>query len=185
MTTRTRRLLHAMATVCALAVVVSSCGGGDGDDESSRDSTTDESTTTTVETTTTTLSPEEQVIADYNAAQAAVKEAYDPADPEHPDLLAHYAGTMLERHQFTLTEYQLEGVSDVLLSKESDPQVVSLDDTTAVVEDCMTEVLQMTDSDTREPQADERTYTVLLRDELELIKGTWKIVDGEGIEETC
>jgi hypothetical protein len=131
------------------------------------------------------LSPEEQVIADYDAAQAAVKAAYDPADPEHPDLLKHYTGPYLDRHQLRLREYQLEGASDVLLDKESNPQLVSLDDTTAVIENCMTEVLQMTDSETREPQADPRTYNVLIRYDLELIDGTWKISDGRTIDEAC
>ena len=71
------------------------------------------------------------------------------------------------------------------MSKETNPRVVSVDDSSAVVEDCLTEVLQYTDTVTRALQGESRTYTVLIRDELELIDGTWKIVDGRTIEETC
>ena len=183
---RMRRAFHALALVCAVAVAVTACGAGDGGDEGSgSDSTIDESATTTEEGTTTTLSPEDAVIADYNASQAAIQAAYDPANPDHPDLLKYLAGPTLEGHQTTLAEYQLEGVSDVLLSKESNPQVISLTGTTAVVENCMTEVLQLTDTETREPKGEPRTYTGYIRDELELIDGTWKIIDGEGLRETC
>ena len=183
---RMRRAFDALALVCAVAVAVTACGGGDGGDEGgASDSTIDESATTTEEETTTTLSPDDAVIADYNAAQEAVKAAYDPADPEHPDLLTHYSGPVLERHQATLAEYQLEGLSDVLLSKESNPQVISLLDTTAVVEDCMTEVLQLTDSTTRESESEPRTYGGLIRSDLELIDGTWTVVDARTVEEVC
>ena len=182
---RMRRALRAIATVGALTVAVAAYGDDASGEEGGSDPTADESTTTTADATTTTLSPEDQVIADYDTAQTAVKVAYDSADPEHPDLLAHYAGPMLERHQTTLAEYQLEGVSDVLLSKESDPQLTSFADTTAEVEDCMTEVLQLTDSAAREPKADPRTYTALVRSDLELIDGTWKITDARTIEEAC
>ena len=63
--------------------------------------------------------------------------------------------------------------------------MISLTGTTAVVENCMTEVLQLTDTETREPKGEPRTYTGYIRDELELIDGTWKIIDGEGLRETC
>jgi len=183
-TLRIRRAFLALVTVGAV-VAVAGCGGGDGDEESSSGSTTDESTETTAEATTTTLSPEDEVKTDYAAAQEAIKAAYDPANPEHPDLLTHYAGPVLERHQTALAEYQLEGLSNVLLSKESDPEVTSLDDTTAVIEDCMTEVLQLTDTETRQPEGEAKTHTALIRADLELVEGTWTIVDARTIEEAC
>ena len=182
---RMRRGFHALALVCAVAVAVTACGGGDdGDEGSASDSTIDESATTTAEATTT-LSPEEAVIADYHLATEAVQAAFDPPNPQHPDLLATHSGAQLERYQSRLAEYQAEGRSDVLVSKETNPRVVSVDDSSAVVEDCLTEVLQYTDTVTRELQGEPRTYTVLIRDELELIDGTWKIVDGRTVEETC
>jgi hypothetical protein len=125
------------------------------------------------------------VLADYTAATEAVQAAFDPPDPQHPDLLATHAGPQLERYQTRLAEYQIEGRSDVLVSKETNPQVISVDDITAVVEDCLTEVLQYTDTVTREPQGEPRTYTVLIRDDLELVDGNWKVVDGRTVEETC
>ena len=73
----------------------------------------------------------------------------------------------------------------MLLSKESNPQVISLLDTTAVVEDCMTEVLQLTDSTTRESESEPRTYGGLIRSDLELIDGTWTVVDARTVEEVC
>lgn len=183
MTVAMRRPVRAMAAVGALALVLGACGGDDGGGEDG-DAATDESSGAD-ESTTTTLSPEDEVIAAYDRAQEAVEAAFDPPNPEHPDLLASYAGPLLERQQARLAEYQVDGVSDVLVSKESDPQVVEIGDTTAVVEDCMTEVLQYTDTETREPQGEPRTYTALTESDLELIDGTWKIVDGRTIEEAC
>lgn len=186
-----RRAFRALVTAGALTLAVAACGGGDSgddggvDEESTGEPTADESTTTTVETTATTLSREEQVIADYNAATEAVQAAFDPPDPEHPDLLATHSGPQLERYQTRLTGYQVENQSDVLLSKETNPQVISLDDTTAVVEDCLTEVLQYTDAVTRAPRGEPRTHTLLIHDDLELIEGTWKVVDGGSVGETC
>ena len=177
------RPLRTMALTVVVAVMISACGGADSDDD---EETEPEPASTTGEaTTSTTLSPEDEVLADYSAAEAAVKAAYDPADPAHPDLLAYYAGAMLDRHQTTLSEHQAEGLSDVLVSKESNPQVVSVDGTTALIENCMTEVLQVTNTATREPQAEPRTYTALVEFDLELIDGTWKIIDARTIEETC
>lgn len=177
-----RRAVRPAGLVAALFWVVAGCGGDSGGEEADEDGGT---TTSAESSSTTTLSPEEQVLADYDDAQAATKAAYDPADPEHPDLLAHYAGPLLARHQTRLTEYQLGGLSNVLVSKESDARVVSLDETTAVIENCMTEVLQMTDSETRQPQAEPQTSTGLVSLDVALIDGTWKIMDGRTIEETC
>jgi hypothetical protein len=178
-----RHALRTTALAVAVVVAFTACGGDDTGDAAGGEA---ESASTTVdETTSTTLSPEDEVLADYTAAEAAVKAAYDPADPDHPDLLAYYAGAMLERHQTTLSEYQAEGLSDVLVSKESTPEVVSVTDTTALIENCMTEVLQVTNSTTREPQAEPRTYTALVEFDLEHIDDTWKIVDARTIEETC
>lgn len=178
---RSARLL-----VVGAMIALSACGGDAAGEEADEDpsTTVDESTSTTIATTTT-LSPEEQVLADYEAAQAAITAAFDPPDPDHPDLLATLAGEHLDRVQVRLSQYELEGRSDVLISKQSDPRVISIDDTTAVVENCVTEILQYTDTETREPLGEQRTYTALLNVDLELIDGTWKIVDGETIDETC
>lgn len=177
-----KRVTEAMALVGALVLVVA-CGGGN--DDEGGDEATDDDPTTTAEATATTLSPEDEVIAAYEQAQVAVEAAFDPPDPDHPDLLASYGGVQLERFQTRLTEYEIEGVSDVLVSKESNPQVVSVEDTAATVEDCMTEVLQHTDTATREPEGEPRTYHQLIRSSMENTAGAWKLVDARTIEETC
>jgi hypothetical protein len=186
--------IHARALAAAgiplLILGIAACGGGDdGDGETNSTEpteATDEATDdTAAESTTTTLSPEAEVLAAYDRAQLAVKAAFDPANPQHPDLLATHAGAQLERFQEDLAEYELEGVSEVLLDKESNPTVVTLGDTAALVEDCMTEVLQVVDTATRQPRAAERSYTVLLNVDLERIDGAWKIVSSRIVEETC
>jgi hypothetical protein len=144
-----------------VAVLLSACGGDDTGVAEGGEA--EPAAPTAGETTSTTLSPEDEVLADYAAAEAAVKVAYDPAGPASPGLLEHYAGAVLDRHQTTLSEYQAEGLSDVLRDG----------------------VLQVTNSTTRPPQAEPRTYVGLIEFDLERIDGTWKIVDVRTIEETC
>jgi major membrane immunogen (membrane-anchored lipoprotein) len=180
-----RRPARAGVILLALTLGAAACGGGDDGDGAG-----DETTTTTAESspddeTTTTLSPEDEVLAAYERAQAAIASAFDPADPDNVDLLATHAGAQLERIQTRLTDYQLEGLSDVAVSKETAPQVLTVTGSTATVEDCQTEVLQLMDSATRAPQGEPRTLTGLTQVDLELVDGAWKIVDGRLVEETC
>jgi len=166
-----------LAVVVALAT---GCGGGDDNASAPRHTTTTEAASTS-----TTLSAEDQVLAVYARGQEALTTAYDPPDPNNAELLATVSGPLLARHQAVLTEYQTEGVSEVTVSKQSDPHVVEVGATTATIENCLTEVLQLMDSASRAPRGDPRTLTGLSRIQLQVVDGAWKLVDGQVVAETC
>lgn len=177
------------AIAAGLMLMLAACGD-DGEDDTAETDTTEESSEgepdgTDPEETEEELSPEDEVLAAYEAAWDAVVAAYDPPDPEHPDLLATFGGDALLRHQVALENYQLDGLSEVATSSENDPQVASLVDDTAVVEDCIKEVTEMLDTETREPQKEPQEVTVHSRRHMERTEGTWKIVQVETLGESC
>lgn len=169
-------------------VLLGACGGDDGDNADDGTDDTEaagSSESESEETTTTTLSAEGEVLAAYEDARAAVAAAYDPADPEHPDLLASFDGRALRLHQTTLGDLQSQGLSDVATSDESDPKVLSVVADTAVVEDCIVQELQKMSSDTREPQGAPREVATHIEWSLERIDDAWKVVQGETLGESC
>lgn len=181
--------------VAGVVLVLSGCGGDDGGSggeerepasQAAGGSEPEETTTTT-----TALSPEEQEVLDaYEAANEAVVAAYDPADPEHPDLHATHGGQALFNLMNHLVNYQMEGLSVVATSSENDPEVISVSGDEAIVEDCVSEVLETFDAETREPVRDPEMSVAHSHIHMERRDGTWKVIRAEpaveGVaEETC
>jgi hypothetical protein len=187
-----RRTVGLVAIVASLTWFAASCGGDDDDAGSRDDATTEEGgsdesddTTTTAEDTSTTLSPEDEVLAAYEAASSdALAAAYDPPNPDHPDLLAHFDGEALTRHQGILRQLQATGVSYVG-TIELHPTLTSLAGSEAVVEDCYEEHTETVRTETREPVG-EPTDTILhVENHLQAIDGAWKIVQIQELSEPC
>jgi hypothetical protein len=149
-----KRWFRSAACALAAVLVLGACGGGGGDDDESAGSGDRETTTTTAaepETTTTAaLTPEEQVLRDYDAAHQAIIAASNPPDPNHPDLLAHMGGDALARQQSQLRQWQgLNVAADT--SVVSRPEVTSISGSVATVRDCFTDTTTIIDLSTGQP----------------------------------
>jgi len=173
----------------ALLLAGAACNGDD--DEAGGDTTTTDADTgttaapTTTQAPTTTLTPEEEVLAAYRAADAAVSAAFDPPNPNHPDLLAHLSGDALARVQSQVSQLQGQGVS-VVSTLEAHPVLRSIAGQTAIVEDCFVIQEQIVDSATRAPVGEPGTQVVVhIESTLERIDGTWKVVREQELSESC
>ena len=183
-----RRTALVLALASALLLAGAACNG---DDEAGSATTTNDSgpaTTAAPSTTlapTTTLSPEDEVLAAYRAANDAINVAFDPPNPNHPDLVAHFSGEALSRVQGRVSQFEGQGVS-VIGTLESDPAVLSLAGGSAVVEDCFVAHDQIVDSVTRQPIGDPGEPVVVhVESHLELIDGTWKVVSEQELSDPC
>jgi hypothetical protein len=169
-----------------LVTVVAACSGDN--DDAGGTTTTEESVTTaeptTTEATTTTLTPEEEVLTAYRNAANAVYAAYDPPNPNHPDLLAYLAGDILARVQNQLTQYQSQGVS-VVGTVQLAPTLRTIAGDTAVVEDCFLDRSQSVLTATREPVGQPSETVLHIDGHLERIDGSWKVVRQEELSEPC
>jgi hypothetical protein len=183
---RTRRLAGVLASFVALGLVAAACDGGD--DEAGGTTMTEQAETTaaptTTEATTTTLTPEEEVLTAYRNAANAVYTAYDPPNPNHPDLLAFLSGDILARVQSLLAQYQSQGVS-VVGSVDLAPTLVSLVGDTAVVEDCFVDHSQPVNTVTRAPMGEASQTVLHINGYLERIDGSWKVVRQEELSDSC
>jgi hypothetical protein len=175
------------ALIGVLMLTTASCGD---DDSSSGDASGGsaraeaEDATTTTDASATTVSDEDEVLAAYRTAIDAVEAAFDPPDPNHPDLLATHAGDSLEGLQATLEQIVNETVLYVG-AIEPHPTVKSLVADEAVIEDCSVNHEQLIDRATREPKSDETEEVVLIESHLARIDGTWKIISEQELGEPC
>ncbi len=179
---------RALAAALAVAVLVgpAACGGGgegggDGDTEAGEDATSadagsdatgadDPAGTTTTEA----LTPEEEVVRDYEAAFAAFAAAANPPDPEHPDFLARFTGDTLDRLQGTLRQYAgINAGADT--STELHPSDVVVVGDSATLVDCMVDHTQMVDLASGEPVGEAGETVQHLDVQLERADGVWKI----------
>jgi hypothetical protein len=171
----------------ALSLLGAACNGddeagGDGTTTSDEPATTAEPTTT--EATTTTLTPEEEVLTAYRNAANAVYAAYDPPNPNHPELLAYLSGDILARVQNLLTQYQSQGVS-VVGTVQLAPTLRTMAGGTAVVEDCFVDRSQTVNTATREPVGQPSETVLHITGHLERIDGSWKVVRQEELTDPC
>jgi hypothetical protein len=178
-----RRTAVALSAVLVLAL--GACGGDDdsGDDETGAGDR--ETTTTTEESTTTTaaLTPEEQVLRDYDAARQAVVASANPPNPDHPDLLAHFGGDALARQQSLLREWQDLNVG-ARTTVETHPEVTSITGTAATVRDCFTDSSQVIDLATGRP-GESGSTTQHVDVTLEQRDGVWILTRQELREDPC
>lgn len=177
--------------VVSLALLLTACSDDGGDEDTDSTDTTEEATATggdgdgSNDATETTLSVDEEILAAYDDAVAAVEVAYEAADPDHPDLVASFAGRSLTLHQNALREYQGDGIADEVLERESDTTVSHVVGDTATVEECYAETIQVVDLETREPRGEPDELSELVEWQMERIDGTWKVVQGTVLEESC
>jgi hypothetical protein len=177
---------------CALVLGLGACDGGDdeagGDDGGTSDADVTTTTTappsTTTQATTTTLTPEDEVLAAYRAADAAVFAAFDPPNPNHPELLAHISGEALTRVQGLIRQFEGQGVS-VVGTIQSQPELLSLVGDQAVIEDCFVDRSQVVDTATRAPVGEPGETTLHIESHLERIGGTWMVVHEQELSEAC
>lgn len=181
----------AVAGVTATLALLAACGDDGGEDADAMDPTEEASAPDATgngegepDDDATPQSPEEEVLADYEAAIDALSAAFAVPDPEHPDLLDHWAGEALLHVQASLENFELNGEA-AEGTIESSP-VVTLDpqdEDGAWVDDCFVERAQKVDADTREPLSDMSHTTVSTRRRLERVDGTWKVTENESLEE--
>ncbi|MBW3643161.1 MAG: hypothetical protein KY447_09630 [Actinobacteria bacterium] len=177
------RRFRLSTTAVAVALALAACGGDD--DQSAADlttSTTAEETTTTAppETTTTAApTPEEQVLAAYQAYWAAVDEAFGPPQvrPDFPALRQYATGEVLAG--IVRRAEEVKGRDSVARLRENGQyvhraEVLSVDGDTATVRDCnITDVV--VENATTGEVIDDGVSTRLYISMLVLEDGHWKV----------
>jgi hypothetical protein len=186
-----KRLGRALAAAAGALLVlgVAACGG---DDDNSGDASAVEDLDTTSadagddagSTTSTTLSPEEQVVADYEAASAAFSAAANPPNPDSPDLAAHFTGASLSRYQDALRSLQAAGAT-AQNTVEHHPINVVVTGETAQVEDCFVDTTQQFSAATGEALGGPSTTTMHVDVTLQLIDGVWKVAERSERTDPC
>ena len=177
---RTTRALAAMAAALLTLGSLAACGGDDdgGDAEAIED--LDATTTTEAggETTDTTeaLTPEEQVVAAYTAAQNAFSAASNPPNPDAPELATSYTGDALARLQENLRGMQASGAG-AQTTVELHPSAVVISGTTATLVDCFVDNTQMVELGTGRPLGSPGQTTLHVDVSLEQVDGVWKVAD--------
>jgi hypothetical protein len=187
MRTHARGLVRVLAI--ALAVAMSACGGDDSDDAD-----TSESTTTTeaessgggenAASTTTALSPEDEVVRDYEAASAAFSAAANPPNPDAAELAEHFTGSSLTRYQTTLRSLQAAGATAHNTVEHRVLNVV-ISGETAEVRDCFVDTTEQFNAATGESLGGASTTTMHVDVQLQLVDGVWKVAERTERSEPC
>jgi hypothetical protein len=138
---RSRRAIRTVVVAATLLVLVACSDGHDGDAQPGRETTTTSapetsSTTSTATTVSLPASPEAIVLADHNAAKAALEEAERLADPDYPPLAEHWVGDLLTEIRKQLLILKTNGWV-IRGTTTHNPKVVTVDAGTAVVRDCI------------------------------------------------
>jgi len=175
-----------LVAVLALAACGDDSGGGASDEsgsesaEHSGDSTTTE---TPASSTTAALTPEEEVLRDYQLATDAGIAASNPPNPEHPDLVRYWGDDALALSQSDIGQWQGLGIG-MISEVEVDAAVVTLTGDTAVVRDCFTDTtrsIELATGETSEPGS----TTQLVEVSLERRDGIWVAVHQEMLADSC
>jgi hypothetical protein len=169
-----KRVVAAGAVAVAALVLAGACG----DDDSG------EPVTDLGDGTTTTVSPEDQIVAAYEASWNDFIRAGDPPQPDAPFLADHNTGAALTAARNLLQGYVSEGVA-MRGTYDFDAEVVESADTTATVHDCGLNQLQVVRPDTGEvlDQSDDVRDGLVAAMVLE--GGDWKVTSLENSEEVC
>ena len=183
------RLVAAFAGV--LLVAGAACGGDDGtdDDASAEGPTTsggapesprgDDGSTTTAA-----VSPEDQVVRDYEAASAAFSAAANPPNPDAPELAGHFTGSSLTRYQTTLRALQEAGAYAENLVEHGvvDVRIVG---ETAQLQDCFVDTTEQFSAATGESLGGASTTTMHVDVELQRADGVWKVAERTERNDPC
>lgn len=187
-------LVRAGGLTIALVLLAAACGDDSSNDEDTTTDTTapatteapapdDTGTTEPDEGDTGDLTPEEQVLADYEAAMDALEAAYDVPDPEHPDLLAHFSGEALTNIQAALENFRLDGLAtEATIEPHAEVELDPEDENTAWVTDCYLNLAQDIDAETRDPVGEPQESVGEVKRRLELVDGTWVVTKDEYLE---
>lgn len=178
-----------------LLLAVSGCGNDSDDAASDPPETTEaapaETTTTTELVIDESSSEEERALAGYLAAVDAQIAAFDPPDPEHPDLLSTHTGVQLTNLQEHLRQREATGESLVVttdvFAETADVDLV--DDGSATLAACSEQTFQDVDAESGETLGDETDQTTEIQVLLRLDDGVWKVASetpiGPGPADGC
>jgi hypothetical protein len=171
-----------LVALTALAFVAAACGGGDDGGEAGGTSATAEDETTATEDPREALQAD--VVAAYEASWTDFIEAGDPPSPDAQFLEDHMAGEALDVTRNLLRQYNAEGV--VLRGTfEVDAVVTELGESSAVIEDCALDQLEVIMPDSgrvAEGHDEERDGFVA---ELTVEGGLWKVISLTDDDEVC
>jgi hypothetical protein len=174
---------NAVASIVAtvLLILVTACSGGDAGDDGAGDG----GDTASAEATSTTVDPRANaVLQGYEAYWAALLAAADPVDPNSAELAAHATGDELEQAQSVLSELGRAG--DVMRgSYGHDASVQSIDESEAVVADCLAPRTTILDAATGEVTVGEAGGVGLVTVQMALDGDVWKVALIEGGEGAC
>jgi hypothetical protein len=172
-----------LVALTALAFAPAACGGGDdgGDEVGGTDTAAEDESTGTED-------PREalegEIVAAYEASWTDFIEAGDPPSPDAVFLADHMAGEALDVTRNLLRQYHAEGV--VLRGTfEVNASVTELDESSAVVQDCALDQLEVIVPDSgriAEGHDDERDGFVA---ELTMEGGLWKVISLTDDDHVC
>jgi hypothetical protein len=168
--------------VVAAVLLLAACNGNGGDAADTTTTTAPDDTTTSAAPTTTSL--EDEVIRDYEAANAALSAAGNPPNPNHPDLLRYWTGDALAFMQSRLTQLQANNVG-AENTVETHPVVRSLSGDTAQLDDCFVDHTQLINLATNEPVGDPGTTTQNAEVQMQRGPDVWQIAVQTVRDEPC
>jgi hypothetical protein len=170
--------LLAAASVLALALFGAACGGA-ADADAENAAPTPESTATTEPPTasTTTLTDEDQVLEAVAGYWRTFLEANDPPDPNHPGFDRYFTGEAKAKSTANAASRRDAGLVVRLPETSrfsSSPELVSIDETGAVVRNCLIDDSKLVDRATGRVLNDSVTSSLLLL-HLEVVDGRWRV----------
>jgi hypothetical protein len=168
--------------IAATVLLVVACNGNGDDAADSTTSTARETTTTLAPSTT--VSPEDEVIRDYQAATEALSAAFNPPNPQHPDLLRYWTGDALAFYQSRINQLQANNVG-AENTIETHPVVRSVTGDAAVLDDCIVDSTQLINLATNEPVGDPGNTTQGLDVEMQRGADVWQISVRTAREDPC
>ncbi len=172
---------RALALAAVLALSASGCSN---EPTTAGTSTTVPPTSTTAPSTTTT-SVETAILSGYRAFWAAYLRAADPMNPEHPDLLATAINPELEQVQRAFLA-RLAGGEVIRGTIENHPQIEGAPTaTTATIVDCAVDNSRVVNASTGAEQPTTGDSHHLIRVEMSLVDGTWKVRSVNRVSDGC
>lgn len=174
----------------ALLVASAACGNDDdavanheADLESPATSSEDESGGSEP-TTTAPLSPEDEVVRDYEAASAAFSAAANPPNPDAPELAAHFTGSSLTRYQTTLRSLKEAGATAENTVEHRVIHVLIVGET-AQLQDCFVDTTEQFNAATGASLGGASTTTMHVDVELQRVGDVWKVAERTERSDPC
>jgi hypothetical protein len=130
------------------------------------------------------VSPEQVVIQDYQAGTAALSAAFNPPNPQHPDLLRYWTGDALTFMQSRITQLQANNVA-YQNTIETHPVVRSISGDIAVIDDCIEDHTQTINLATNEPVGNPGNTIQGIDVEMQRGADVWQIAVRTAREEPC